>query len=81
MNISFNELLEAVEQLSLDEQESLIEVIRHRVADHHRQEISTIILSAREEHKTGRCHRRSLFSDCSTIVEFSTRRLSSMCRV
>lgn len=52
--ISFNELLEAIEHLSLDDQESLINVIRHRIADHRRQEISTLILSAREEYKTGK---------------------------
>ena len=40
--ISFNELLEAIEHLPLDDQESLINVIRHRIADHRRQEISTV---------------------------------------
>ncbi len=52
--ISFNELLEAVDHLSLDDQESLIDVIRHRMADHRRQKISMLISSAREEYQTGK---------------------------
>jgi hypothetical protein len=51
--VTFNDVLEAVAHLSLDEQESLIDVIRRRIADHRRQEISTLVSSAREEYKTG----------------------------
>jgi len=52
--ISFNQLLEYAECLSLDEKESLIDILRHRVADQRRQEMSTLILSAREEYKSGK---------------------------
>ncbi|CAK8714952.1 hypothetical protein KKHLCK_04015 [Candidatus Electrothrix laxa] len=38
--VTFNDVLDAVDHLSLDEQESLIDVIRRRIADHRRQEIS-----------------------------------------
>jgi len=49
--IPFNELLEAVDQLSLDEQESLVNVIRHRIAEYRRQEIAALVLSARKEYQ------------------------------
>lgn len=52
--ISFNELLEAVDHLPLDEQESLIDVIRRRIAAHRRQEIAGLVSSARKEYKTGK---------------------------
>lgn len=51
---SFSELLEAVDHLSLDEQESLIDVVRHRIAEYRRQEISSLILSARKEYQQGK---------------------------
>lgn len=52
--ISFDELLEAVDHLSLDDQESFIDVVRHRMAEHRRQEISTLISSARKEYQQGK---------------------------
>ncbi len=52
--ISFNELLEAADSLSLEEQESLVDVIRRRVANRRRQEITSLVVSAREEHKAGK---------------------------
>nr|VFJ55534.1 MAG: hypothetical protein BECKFW1821A_GA0114235_105415 [Candidatus Kentron sp. FW] len=52
--ISFNELLEAVDYLSLDEQESLVDVVRHRIAEYRRQEISKLVLSARKEYQQGK---------------------------
>ena len=51
--ISFNEVLEAVDHLSLDEQESLVDVIRRRIAAPRRQEIAKLVLSAREECAAG----------------------------
>lgn len=52
--ISFNELLETVDHLSLDEQESLVDVVRHRIAEYRRQEISKLVLSARKEYQQGK---------------------------
>ncbi|MEK7990056.1 MAG: hypothetical protein VSS52_003555, partial [Thiotrichaceae bacterium] len=37
--ISFNDLLEAINALSLDEQESLVDIIRHRIAERRREEV------------------------------------------
>ena len=51
--VSFNEVLDAVEQLPIDEQESLIDLIRRRIAEYRRQEITTLVSSAREEYRTG----------------------------
>ncbi len=51
---SFSELLDAVDRLSLDEQESLIDVVHHRVAESRRQEISSLISSARKEYQQGK---------------------------
>ncbi len=44
---SFNELLDAVDHLSLD-------VVRHRIAEYRRQEISSLISSARKEYQQGK---------------------------
>ncbi len=54
--ISFNEILEAADNLSLEEQESLIDVIRRRIANSRRQEIASLVALAREEHKAGKLH-------------------------
>ncbi len=51
--ISFNDVLEAVDHLSLDEQESLIDVIRRRIAARRRQELAKLVISARKEHANG----------------------------
>ncbi len=52
--ISFHEILDAVERLPLDDQESLIDLIRRRIAEYRRQEIATQVSSAREEYKSGK---------------------------
>lgn len=52
--ISFNDVLEAVDHLSLDEQESLIDVIRRRIAAHRRQDIAKLVTSAKDEYKNGK---------------------------
>ncbi|WP_417908865.1 hypothetical protein [Candidatus Electronema sp. PJ] len=57
--VSFNEVLEAADHLSLDEQESLIDLIRRRIANRRRQEIAALVSSAREEYKAGGLHPES----------------------
>ena len=54
MSKAINELLEAVDHLSLDEQESLIDVMRHRIPEHRHQEIFAFVSSAREEYRQGK---------------------------
>ncbi|MGR0482710.1 MAG: hypothetical protein ACTFAL_15275 [Candidatus Electronema sp. V4] len=51
--VSFNEILESTDRLSLEEQESLIDVIRRRSANRRRLEIASLVFSAREEFKAG----------------------------
>jgi hypothetical protein len=53
-SISFNELLETVEYLTLDEQESFIDILNRRIAYNRRQEIHKLVLSARNEYKNGK---------------------------
>jgi hypothetical protein len=53
--MSFSEILEAADQLSLDEQTSLIEVLRHRVTERRREELAREIQEARCEFQAGRC--------------------------
>lgn len=58
--VSFNEILESADRLSLEEQESLIDVIRRRIATRRRQEIATLVSSAQEGYKAGGLRPESL---------------------
>ena len=53
--MSFGEILEAADQLSLDEQASLIEVLRLRVTERRREELAREIQEARREFQAGQC--------------------------
>jgi hypothetical protein len=50
----FGEVLEAVDKLSLEEQETLIEVLRRRLIERRRGEIARDIQQAQEEFQAGR---------------------------
>ncbi|MBW4675057.1 MAG: hypothetical protein KME52_13825 [Desmonostoc geniculatum HA4340-LM1] len=50
-------VLESVEDLSIDEQEVLIELIRHRLAERRRSEIAANITQAQVEYQTGKVFR------------------------
>ena len=54
-NATFDSVLDEAEQLSLDEQETLVEVLRHRVAEHRRNQIVRDVQAAREEFLRGDC--------------------------
>jgi hypothetical protein len=49
----FEEVLEEVETLPLDDQELLIDLVRQRVADKRRAEIAASIAETRAEYKAG----------------------------
>jgi hypothetical protein len=51
----FGEVLEAAAQLSLEEQEGLVEVLRHRVIELRREDLAAEIRQAREEFDAGQC--------------------------
>lgn len=51
----FHDVLEAANQLSLEEQATLVEVLHHRIAERRRSEIARDIQEARKELAAGRC--------------------------
>ena len=55
-HIPFAELLEAIDGLSLDEQEALLQIVRRRMAEVGRKRVAAEIQEAREEFAEGRRH-------------------------
>jgi len=51
----FGEVLEAVDRLSLDEQEALLDIVRRRTAEQRRKRLAQDIREAQEEFAQGRC--------------------------
>jgi hypothetical protein len=51
----FAEVLEAVEHLSPDEQEALLQIVRRRMAERGRKRLAAEIRRARKEFAQGRC--------------------------
>lgn len=51
---TFNEVLEAIGHLSLDEQEMLAEIVRKRIIEQRRGERAESIRLSRQEYATGR---------------------------
>ena len=49
----FGDVLEAADRLSLEEQETLADILRRRIVQRRRQEIALEIQSAHEEYKAG----------------------------
>ena len=47
--ITFNEVLESADKLSLDDQETLLEVLHRRIIEHRREELSKEIGDAQKE--------------------------------
>lgn len=55
--IQFNQILEMIDYLSLDEQDDLINIIRHRQNEKRREEIANNINQARQEYQQGKVFR------------------------
>ncbi|TEU17754.1 MAG: hypothetical protein E3J21_07610 [Anaerolineales bacterium] len=53
---AFGEVLEVVDKLSLEEQETLIEIVRRRVIERRREELAKEIQDAQKEFQAGHCH-------------------------
>ena len=51
----FAQVLDFAADLAVEEQESLVEVLQHRLAEHRRAELVAAVKSARREFKEGRC--------------------------
>ena len=54
-NTSFGEVLDAVDQLPLEEQEMLVEVLHRRVIEHRREHLADEIRQAQQELREGHC--------------------------
>lgn len=67
-SISFGEVLEAVETLSPDEQETLVDIVEHRLAERIRQRLATDIQEARVEFAKGSCQPVSVHSLMEEIL-------------
>ena len=50
----FSDVLEATERLSLEEKETLVDVLRHRTVEQRRQELARDVANARAEHAAGK---------------------------
>ena len=50
-----DDVLDAVEQLSADEQETLLEVVQRRLAQRRRNGLAAEIAEAQQEHTSGGC--------------------------
>lgn len=52
---SFADVLEAVNQLSIEEQEDLVEIVRRRASERGRKRVAAEAEEARRDFKEGRC--------------------------
>jgi preprotein translocase subunit SecA len=52
---AFVDLLDAADRLSLDEQETLVEILQRRMIEHRREELAKEIQEAEREYQAGRC--------------------------
>jgi hypothetical protein len=52
---SFGDVLEAVDTLSLEEQETLLDIVQHRLAEQGRMRLAQDVREAREEFDKDRC--------------------------
>ncbi|HUS39594.1 MAG TPA: hypothetical protein VMX74_09090 [Pirellulales bacterium] len=50
---NFSEIVDAADNLSVDEQESLIGILRRRIAERNRRRLMREVTDARAEHKSG----------------------------
>jgi len=57
---NFNQVLEMIDSLSLEEQEDLINIVRHRQIERRREEIATNIAQAHEEYQQNKVFRGTI---------------------
>ena len=57
---TFDEALDVIESLSVEDQEALIAILQKRLLDRRRAEIATHITQAKAEHQTGQVFRGSV---------------------
>lgn len=54
-SVRFADLVEMIDRLPLEERQTLVDVVRKRIADDERRRIAASIRSARREHSRGHC--------------------------
>jgi hypothetical protein len=52
----FGDILDAVGTLSLDEQQTLVDIVSHRLAEEGRKQVVADVQESRREFAEGRCH-------------------------
>ncbi|KJV05965.1 hypothetical protein [Methylocucumis oryzae] len=65
---SFSEVLEAIEVLSVDEQETLLSIISNRIHERGRKQLKADIEQARNEYREGICQAASIDSLMAEIL-------------
>ena len=53
--IPFGEVLEAIDKLSWEEQETLLDIVQHRLVERGRKQLAADIQEVRTEFAAGRC--------------------------
>ncbi|MSQ48429.1 MAG: hypothetical protein EXR78_08645 [Deltaproteobacteria bacterium] len=53
--LPFGDVLDAIDQLSLEEQETLVDIVQRRVTERSRKLLASEIREAQEEFTEGRC--------------------------
>ncbi len=53
--IGLDSVLDAAEKLSLDEQETLVDILSHRITERRRSELAKDVWDARQEFSDGAC--------------------------
>jgi len=65
---SFSEVLEAIDVLSVDEQETLLDIISKRLHERGRKQLKADIEQARNEYSQGMCQAASINSLMAEIL-------------
>ena len=73
----FAEVLEAVDQLSSDEQETLVMMVQHRIAERGRKQLAPDVQAARREFEAGLCRPSTADELMDEISIVSRRRIRS----
>ncbi len=54
--VPFAEVLDVVEKLSMEEQQTLVDILHHRIREMHRDTMAAEIEKSRRELREGSCH-------------------------
>lgn len=60
METTFAEVLETIEGLSIDEKETLVDILQHRLAEYRRNQLLKDIKSSEKEFEKGLCKPMSI---------------------